>query len=62
VSERLLVSTAEAAQRLGIGRTLLWRLLQTGELPSMHIGDRRLIAVADLEAFVERQREAVGVR
>jgi excisionase family DNA binding protein len=52
-----LLSLEEARARLGIGRTLLYAVLSNGQLPSVRIGERRLIAVRDLEAFIERRRE-----
>ena len=43
----------EACRLLGVGRTTLFGLLKTGEIPSFQIGGRRLIRHADLAAFVE---------
>ena len=37
-SERLLLTVEEAARRLGIGRSLAWRLVRSGELPSVRWG------------------------
>ena len=56
--ERLTFTVPEAAALLGIGTTLTKELIRTGELASLKIGSRRLIARADLEAFVERRRQA----
>ncbi len=55
-SEKLAYSVDEAAERLGIGRTLAYDLIREGRLPSLKLGNRRLIARADLEAFVENLR------
>jgi excisionase family DNA binding protein len=33
----------EAAEALGIGDTLAWRLVQTGELRTVKLGRRRLV-------------------
>ena len=41
----LAVSPAEAARMLGVGRTYLYELIQTGELRSVRLGKRRLIPV-----------------
>ena len=57
-SDRLTYSVTEAADVLGIGVTLAKELIRTGELRSIKIGRRRLVAVADLEIFVERCRKA----
>lgn len=49
---RLAVSPAEAARLLGIGRTRLYEELATGALPSFHLGRRRLIRIAAIEAWL----------
>ena len=51
-NESLAVSVAEAARLLGIGRTLAYRCVQTGELPSITLGGRILIPRAALEQIV----------
>ncbi|SFO14714.1 DNA binding domain-containing protein, excisionase family [Actinomadura madurae] len=40
----------------GISRTTTYELIRSGELPSVTIGRRRFVAVADLDAFVEGRR------
>ena len=55
---RLTYGVDEAAEILGIGLTLAKELVRTGELRSIKIGRRRLVAWADLEAFVDRRRDA----
>ena len=57
-SGRLTYTVAETAALLGIGTTLAKELIRSGELTSLKIGNRRLVARADLEAFVERRRQA----
>jgi excisionase family DNA binding protein len=54
--ERLLLTVSEAARRLGIGRSLLYQLLTTGEIESIHVGRLRRIPADALVAYVERQR------
>ena len=46
-----LVSVAEAAHRLGIGKTKLNELIASGELPSVVLGRRRLLRPVDLETY-----------
>lgn len=55
---RLLLTLEEAAETLGIGRSTLYRLLASRDIRSVKIGWMRRIAVADLEAYVERLRSA----
>lgn len=51
---RLAVGIEEAADLLGLGRSLLFRLIKEGQLRSVKVGKRRLIAVSELEAFMGR--------
>lgn len=55
---RILLDIAAAADRLSIGRTLVLRMISTGQLPSVTIGRRRLIDERDLRRFVERQKRS----
>lgn len=48
----LAVGPAEAARLIGIGRTKLYQALGSGALPSYRVGTRRLIRIADLEAWL----------
>ncbi|MCB2175943.1 MAG: helix-turn-helix domain-containing protein [Actinomycetales bacterium] len=55
--EKLLLTVAEAAHRLGVGRTLMYELLDAGVVKSIHIGRLHKIPVWALSEFVERQCE-----
>ncbi len=55
-NDKLAYSVDEAAELLGIGRTLAYELIREKRLVSLKLGNRRLIARADLEAFVETLR------
>ena len=52
----LLVTIDEAADLLGVGRTIVYELLAEGEFVSVQIHRCRRIAVADLEAYIARLR------
>lgn len=54
---KLLVTTEEAFDRISIGRTKGYELLDSGALESVYVGRRRLVVVESLEAFVARLRE-----
>lgn len=45
--ERMLLTVEETAKTLGIGRTLAWKLVQQGDLPSIRLG--RLVRVPQRE-------------
>jgi excisionase family DNA binding protein len=51
----LLVSVQEAARMLGIGRTSIYQLINSGELQTMKLGRRRLITIESLRRVTERQ-------
>jgi excisionase family DNA binding protein len=50
-----LVSIEIAARLLGIGRTTVYDLVNRGELRSTKIGRRTLVAVEDIDTFVDRK-------
>ncbi len=54
-----LISPAELQRRLGCGRTKVYELLATGEVPSYRIGRLVRVRVADVEEFLERHRYGV---
>jgi excisionase family DNA binding protein len=51
-SERLAVSPTEAARLIGIGRTLLYQLIDDGRLRSIKINGRRLITMDAIREFL----------
>jgi excisionase family DNA binding protein len=55
---RLAYSLKEAARTLGLSRSTLYKLIAQGDLRALHIGSRRLIEVADIEALLSRARSA----
>jgi len=59
--ERGLVTIAEAAEFLGVGRTLIYSLMEKGELPSCKLGKRRLIPKAALTALASERLVGVGL-
>ena len=53
LSQPLAVSPVEAARLAGVGRTTLYLALRDGDLKSLKIGKRRLIAVDALRAWLQ---------
>lgn len=50
--EKQALSVADAAKQLGICRTLAYRLVRDGTIPSVRLGRRVLIPVAALEEML----------
>ena len=53
VVRRLLITKAEAAERLGISVRTVERLIAAGRLPLVHVEGAARLRVADLEAYVD---------
>ena len=58
--ERLLLTVPEAALRLGVGRSFLYRLVMAGEVRSVKLGRSRRIPVRALEEFVAAGVDGAG--
>jgi excisionase family DNA binding protein len=56
----ILLTVAEAAARLRIGRTTVYSLIKTGELASVTVGRLRRIRPADLAAYAAGLTPAAG--
>ncbi len=57
---RLVLTIEEAAERLGIGRTLMYALVSAGEVESVRIGRLRRVPTDALDAYVLRLRRLGG--
>jgi excisionase family DNA binding protein len=55
---RLVLTIEQAARRLGIGRTLMYSLVMSGEVESVMIGRLRRIPVECLAEYVTKLRNA----
>ncbi|OJF09780.1 helix-turn-helix domain-containing protein [Couchioplanes caeruleus] len=53
----LVLTIEQAAQRLGIGRTLMYALVSSGEIESVTIGRLRRIPAQCLTEYVDRLRQ-----
>jgi excisionase family DNA binding protein len=60
--QRLLLRIPEAAETLGIGRTKIYELIATGELPTVRFGRAVRISVSTLQKWVAaREQQEVSV-
>lgn len=55
-AERIVLTVEEAAERLGIGRTLVYALVRRGDIESISIGRLRRIPCDAVDDFVDRLR------
>ena len=55
---RLVLTIEQAARRLGIGRTLMYSLVMSGEVESVTIGRLRRIPVECLTEYVNKLRNS----
>ena len=53
---RLLLTVEEAADRLGIGRSLMYELMGDGHIASIHVGRLRRVPLESLTDFVAALR------
>ena len=60
LTEKLLLTTTEAAQALGIGRSKLYELIRTGAVESVLIGSCRRVPAVSVMTYVEALRTATG--
>jgi hypothetical protein len=56
----LLVSVGVAAKMLGIGKTLCWKLVNSGELKSVPIKRRVLVPVKAIYEYIDRLMGEAG--
>ena len=56
MDEKRLLTVAEAARRLGIGRSHAYIYVLRGELESVKLGKSRRVPVEAIDAFVARLR------
>jgi excisionase family DNA binding protein len=54
--EHLVLTIEEAAQRLRIGRTLMYSLVKAGAVESVHIGRLHRVPADALDTFVRQLR------
>lgn len=52
--ERVLLTAEEAAEQLGIGRTLMYKLIAHGEIESIRIGRLRRVPTVAIQDYASR--------
>lgn len=56
MSERVTLSTKEVAHRLGVSKAFIYLEIQRGKLATLTFGKRRLVHVADVDAYIAANR------
>lgn len=56
--ERMLVTIEEAANALGVGRTMIYMLIKNKDLQAAKIGRRSLVTAESIRAYAARVSEA----
>lgn len=59
-SDKPLLTVEEAADRLGIGRTTMFRLVSSGDVESITLGRLRRVPSECLDEFISTQRTKQG--
>ena len=54
--DKPLLSQKAAADRLGVCRTTIWKMVKAGQIPTVLIGKRRLIDPRDLEDLIQNSK------
>ena len=58
MSEKIAISVTEASELLGISRSKMYEIMKSSGCDfALHLGKRRLISRARLEAWIDRQAE-----
>ena len=60
VIERATLSVDGGYSYLGIGRAHFYWLMDRGDIPSFHIGRRRLVLREDLDKFLRKRKAEAG--
>jgi excisionase family DNA binding protein len=55
--ERLMLKPREAAELIGVGRTVMYRLIRARIIPSCRVGNSIRVPVAGLRAWAEAQSQ-----
>jgi excisionase family DNA binding protein len=55
--QRLLLRIPEVAETLGIGRTKIYEMIATGELPTVRVGRAVRISISTLQKWVEEREQ-----
>lgn len=55
------LTVEEAAQWIGVGRTTVYGLIETGDVSTVHVGRKVFVPIEALEAYREQTVTRIGV-
>ena len=55
--DKLAISASEAAELIGVSRSEVYKLARTADFPAFKIGERVVVSLKGLEAWVEAQSQ-----
>jgi len=58
---RLALSVPDAAEAIGCSTSMMWKLLERGDIAKVKIGRRTVIRITELERFLSEQDETPAV-
>ena len=59
--EKLAISASEAAELIGVSRSEIYKLARSDGFPAFKVGERVVVSLKGLEAWVDAQAEKKGV-
>jgi excisionase family DNA binding protein len=59
LNAKLLLSIEEVAASLSLGRSMVYKLVMRGDIPSITVGRMRRIPVTSLQAYISAQLSAL---
>lgn len=59
--ERFALTAAELQEALGLGRSTVYALMQRSDFPTVRIGRKILVPIAELQHWLHEQAEGKGV-
>ena len=61
MERQLLLKVDEAADRIGVSRSMVYKLIATGELPRVKVGRSLRIPVGELDRWLNQKLASAGI-
>ena len=60
IAPHVLLKATDIAKFLNISKSMAYRLMQTGEIPTVNIGNAKRVHPLDLDEFINMNRKKMG--